>query len=146
MDFRPWSNSVINPTRKSGMTWLGCENKSERCNCDQIHTEPRVLVSAALELLRLSVCWSPHNQPLIQRWVIGARNNNFTLKASSLRRQKAHGPQRTILPELRLQAPFILKGRHKVKHFLVPISLWRGYVSFLLPAGRWGLVQKFPVS
>ena len=42
-------------------------SNSDRCNCDQIHTEPRVLVSAALELLRLSVCWSPHNQPLIQR-------------------------------------------------------------------------------
>lgn len=66
---------------------------SERCNRDQTHSEPRVLVSSALVLLRLSLCWSPHDRPLVQRWVVGVRNNDFTQKGSSLRRQQAMAPK-----------------------------------------------------
>ena len=83
---------------------------SERCNCDQTHSEPRVLVSSALVLLRLSLRWSQHDRPLIQRWVVGVRNNDFTQKDSSLRRQQAYGPQRTILPELAFGLLLYYKG------------------------------------
>ena len=52
---------------------------------------------------------SPHNRPVIERWVAGARKSDFIQKASKPRRWWTRVPK-NHLAWVRIQAPFILEG------------------------------------
>lgn len=109
-----------------------CHNSNYLLGCTLGPAGP-VLAQPQDQRKNISFYFSPHDRLIIERGVVGARNSAFIQKDQEDGRLMF---QRTILPELRTQASFILKGEGVQLSFSWFRSASRGEV----------LISSFPQS